>query len=142
MARYTATLTAPRPVEELFDYLADFTSNAEWDPATVSVECLKGPVGLGAEYRLVSTFMGRHPVLTYQTVEYERPLAVTFRAENSTVVSLDRMTFTPVDGGTRVTYDAQLTPKRWMKLAAPLLALAFKRIGDDALAGLRRAISA
>lgn len=142
MARYTATLTTAKSPEELFDYLADFTSNAEWDPATVSVECLKGPAGMGAEYRLVSTFMGQHPVLVYETVEYDRPHAVTFRAENATVVSLDRMTFTPVESGTQLTYDAKLTPKRWMRLFGPLLALAFKRIGDDALKGLRQAISA
>jgi uncharacterized protein YndB with AHSA1/START domain len=29
------TLTVPRPVELVFDYLGDFTHTNEWDPGTV-----------------------------------------------------------------------------------------------------------
>ncbi|HET7379516.1 MAG TPA: hypothetical protein VFJ24_05715 [Gaiellales bacterium] len=70
-------------------------------------------------------------------MEYDRPHVVTFRGENTAVVSLDRITVAPWDGGSRLTYDATLTPKGAIRLAGPLLALAFRRVGQRALTGLR-----
>jgi Polyketide cyclase / dehydrase and lipid transport len=86
----------------------------------------------------VATFLHRKTPLTYRIIEYDPPNAVTFRGENSTVVSLDRIAFEPSDGGTRITYDADLALKGPFKVADPLLGLAFKRVGDRALAGLRK----
>ena len=141
MAHYQATVDTPRPPAQAFSYLSDFTTAAEWDPGTVQSQRLgEGPIGEGTEFRLVATFLGRETTLTYGIVEYQPPHAVTFRGENSTVVSLDRITFQPSDGGTRIVYDADLTLKGPLKLADPLLALAFNRVGDHALAGLRNTI--
>ena len=138
MAHYQATVDTPRPPAQAFSYLSDFTTAAEWDPGTVQSERLgEGPIGEGTEFRLVAAFLGRETTLTYRIVEYQPPHAVTFRGENSTVVSLDRITFQPSDGGTRILYNADLTLKGPLKLADPLLALAFNRVGDHAVAGLR-----
>ncbi len=141
MARYTATVDTPRPPAQAFAYLSDFTTAAEWDPGTLESKRLgEGPIREGTEFRLVAAFLGRKTTLTYRIVEYQPPHAVTFRGENSTVVSLDRITFEPSDSGTRIVYDADLTLKGPLKLADPLLALAFNRVGDHALAGLRNTI--
>jgi carbon monoxide dehydrogenase subunit G len=141
MARYKATVDSPRSPDAVFAYLSDFSTAEEWDPGTVQSERLgEGPLGEGIEFRLVAAFLGRKTTLIYRIVEYEPPNAVTFRGENSTVVSVDRITFEPSDDGTRVTYDADLTLKGSLRVADPLLGLAFKRVGDHALAGLRRTI--
>jgi carbon monoxide dehydrogenase subunit G len=141
MARYKATVDSPHSPAEVFAYLSDFSTAQDWDPGTVQSERLgEGPLGETAEFRLVASFLGRRTTLTYRIVEYDPPNAVTFRGENSTVVSLDRITFERSDGGTRVTYDADLTLTGWLKIADPLLGIAFKRIGDQALAGMRKAI--
>jgi carbon monoxide dehydrogenase subunit G len=89
----------------------------------------------------VAAFLGRRTSITYRIVDYDQPNAVTFRGENSTVVSSDRITLAPAGAGTRIVYDAQLTLKGPLKLADPLLALAFKRVGDRALAGMRHALA-
>jgi carbon monoxide dehydrogenase subunit G len=139
MARYNASVYSPRPPGEVFAYLSDFSTTAEWDPGVVEAERLGNmPVGEGSEFRVVATFLHRTTPLTYRIIEYDPPNAVTFRGENSTVVSLDRITFEPSDGGTRITYDADLALKGPFKVADPLLGLAFKRVGDRALAGLRK----
>jgi carbon monoxide dehydrogenase subunit G len=138
MAHYNASLDTPRPPDEMFAYLSDFSSTQEWDPGVIEAERLSdAPVREGTEFRLLASFLGRQTPLTYRIVEYDPPHAVTFRGENSTIISLDRITFEPSDGGTRVTYDADLALKGPFKLAAPLLGVAFKRVGDRALAGLR-----
>lgn len=141
MARYRATLHADRPVEEVFAYLADFSTTEEWDPGVVRAT-RHGEVGPGATFDLVASFLGRENELTYEIVEYEPPRAVTLRGENATVVSLDRIT-TEADGaGTQITYDADLSLKGPLRLADPLLRIAFGRVGDRALAGLRATLSA
>ena len=142
MASYVATVECARSPEQVFDYIADFSTNAEWDPGTISADRAgEGPVGVGAEFRLVVSFLGRTSRLTYRIVEYDRPHVVTFRGENAAVVSLDRITVKPWNGGSRLTYDARLTPKGATRLAGPLLALAFRRVGDRALTGLRTALA-
>ncbi len=143
MAHYQASLDASRSPQEAFAYLSDFSTTAEWDPGVVEAERLgDGPVGEGTEFRLLARFLGRETPLVYRMVEYDPPAAMTVRGENASVVSLDRITFEPLSDGTRITYDAQLTLKGAMKLADPLLALAFKRVGDRALEGLRATLAA
>jgi len=46
----------------------------------------------------------------------------------------------PPSEGAVVTYDARLEPRGMLRLADPLLGLAFRRIGDRAAAGLRRVL--
>jgi carbon monoxide dehydrogenase subunit G len=141
MAHYNASVDTRRPPDEVFAYLSDFSSTQEWDPGVIEAERIgDAPVREGTEFRLLASFLGRQTPLTYRIVEYDPPNAVTFRGENSTVVSLDRITFEPADRGTRITYDADLALKGPLKLAGPLLGVAFKRVGDRALTGLRRTL--
>ena len=143
MARYKASVDSPQPPGEVFAYLSDFSTTAEWDPGVVEAEQLgDAPLAEGSEFRIVADFLRRRTTLIYSVVEYDPPNAVTFRGENSSVVSLDRITFDPSDGGTRITYDADLALKGPFRLAGPLLAFAFKRVGDRALAGMRRTLGA
>jgi hypothetical protein len=142
MARYVATVRPRRPTEEAFDYLADFSSVEEGDETAVGARMLGGEPGLGTEFRVVVSFAGRELPFVYRTTTFERPERLVFRAESSTVVSEDTITFRPApDGGSEVTYDADLRPKGLLKLADPILALMFKRLGDNAKAGLERELN-
>jgi carbon monoxide dehydrogenase subunit G len=138
MAHYQASIDIQQPREDVFAYLSDFSTTREWDPGVVDAERMNGQaVGEGTTFRLVARFLGRNNELTYRTLEYDPPHAVTFLGENATVVPRDRLTFDSTAEGTRVTYDADLALKGPLRIADPLLALAFNRVGDRALAGLR-----
>ena len=142
MAHYRASIDIQQPREDVFAYLSDFSTTREWDPGVVEAERLNGQaVGEGTEFRLVAEFLGRKNELTYRIVEYDPPHAVTFLGETATVVSRDRITFESTAAGTRVTYDADLALKGLLRIADPVLALAFNRVGDRALAGLRRTLA-
>jgi uncharacterized protein YndB with AHSA1/START domain len=141
MAHYRASIDIPQPREDVFAYLSDFSTTREWDPSVVEAERLNGrALGEGTEFRLVAEFLGRKNELTYRIVEYDPPHVVTFLGENSTAVSRDRITFDSTTRGTSVTYDADLRLKGAFRIADPLVALAFNRVGDRALAGLRRTL--
>lgn len=138
MARYTASINSAMSVEDAFDYLADFSSVSEWDPSAVRADLLDPAPGLGARYEVAVRFAGREIELTYRTTEFERPDRVTLVAESSTVTSEDTITFAPSAAGSIVTYDADLRLKGPLKLGDPILGVLFKRLGDNAKAGMRR----
>ena len=134
------TLQLPRPPEEVFAYLRDFTTTEEWDPGTVRTTRLEGDGGVGTRYRNVSRFLGRETELEYVVEEADSPGRLRLRGENKTVISEDTMTLTPTSGGTALTYRAEFRFKGVARFVAPLLAPAFKRLGDGAEKGLHDAL--
>lgn len=139
MARYRASVDARASQDEVFAYLADFSNAQEWDPGVKQAQRLdSGALKVGSSFRLTVEYMGRTNALVYTITQFDPPRRVTFSGENSIVTSLDTITCEAAGDGTSVTYDADLRLKGVLKLADPLLALAFNRIADSALAGLRR----
>lgn len=143
MARYTATVATTRPAADVFDYLADFSSVAEWDPGVKEAYPVNsGGVRRGARFKVVARFLGRDVPLTYRTVELDRPHRVVLRAEADTVVSNDTISVKALpEGGTQVTYDAELQLKGPARIAELPMRLLFKRIGDRARDGLERVLA-
>ena len=139
MARYTATLETPNARGDVAAYLTDFSTTQQWDPGVVEAERLDhGPVAIGSRFRVVARFLGRRAELTYEIVRHDPGELVTLRGQSATVVSLDTMRFSDTpDGGTRVSYEADLTLKAPLRALDPLLRLAFNRVGDRAAAGLQ-----
>ncbi len=138
MARVRRTTVVPGTVESVFDYLADFSTTREWDPGIVDAEKLtEGPPIVGSKFRVVARFMGRDVELVYTTTEYERPERFTVDGRNATSRSVDTITFAEdASGGTRITYEAELTLKGPLALFDPALRVVFERLADKAIAGL------
>ncbi len=143
MAHYLATVDTPKSQADLFAYLSDFSTTQEWDPGVAQAERLDdGPVAVGSRFRIVADFMGRKTPLTYEVTAIDAPRSITLLGENTTVISLDTMTFEPAaGGGSRLTYDADLKLKGPLRLADPVLRLVFNRIGDRAVDGLRETLA-
>ena len=143
MARYRTTVQSKKTPEGAFDYPADFAKAREWDPGVVEGENLTGrPLGRGSRFRLVSRIAGRRIPLEYQITAFDRPGRVEFQADQTALRSTDEIRFDAVDNGTSVTYEADLQLKGPLgKLLDPFLALAFRRIGDRAAAGLQEALN-
>ncbi len=131
MVTVERTFTVPKPVETVVDYLKDFSRTEEWDPGTVTCTRLdEGPLGEGSTWKNLSTFRGRTTELTYRLVRLE-PAHLTFVGENKTATSTDDLTFTTVEGGTRVTYRADIAFHGLAALAGPFLRGEFERLGDE-----------
>lgn len=131
------------PVEEVFNYVADFANTEQWDPGVKSARQIgEGPVGVGTEYDVVSEFGSNEIPMVYETVEYEPHHRVVLTGEGETVGAVDTIVFAATDGGTRVDYTAELTFKNWMKYLDPVLAPVMKRmVGKKALDGLVETLS-
>jgi carbon monoxide dehydrogenase subunit G len=136
------TITVAKPLEAVFAYLCDFTTTTEWDPGTVRTIRDSGDGGIGTEYRNTTRFLGRETQLTYVVQDLIPHGRIHLRGENATLVANDTMTFMPVRGGTKVTYTADFTFKGAIRLLAPLLRPAIRRLGNKAESGMRKALNA
>jgi hypothetical protein len=70
----THDVTIDRPIENVFDFLADGTNNRYWQPMVVSTESDGTPIGVGTVFRQKV----RHPLgfkvsADYRLTAYERP---------------------------------------------------------------------
>jgi carbon monoxide dehydrogenase subunit G len=142
MARYVVHIRSPKAPAEAFDFMADLSNFALWDPGVVSARQITGDGHhLAAVYEVVVKAVRGTMPLEYEITEYEAPSRFVARAESARLVSLDTITVTPTEEGSVVTYDAELTLAGWLGIADPVLGLAFRRIGDRAAEGLLAALS-
>jgi hypothetical protein len=143
MAHYRGTIDSARSAEATFSYMADFAGVTEWDPTAVEARALQeGEPALGSRFFVRVRWLGRELPLTYEIVTFEPPRRLVLRAENATSVSEDTVEVEPRGEGSRLTYDARVELKGAARLLDPLLGLAFRRLGDNAAAGLRRELGA
>lgn len=135
------TVQSPRSAEAAFAYLADFTTTTEWDPGTVKTERISGDGGVGTTYRNTSRFNGRETELTYTVIEYVPNQKIVLRGMNKTVTAIDTISVVPTESGCEVTYSADFEFKGLARFAEPFLKSAFDKLGNEAEAGLRKALA-
>ena len=143
MARLLATIDVPGDPKAVFDYLADFSNTAEWDPGVSEAERLDdGKIGLASRFRVVVSFLGTSSTFTYRITKFERPYRFRIEGSNGLVASEDDVAITPVSGGARITYDAQLRLPFYLWALDPLLQAAFQWAGRASVAGMRETLTA
>lgn len=141
MARFIAHVHTTLEADDALAYMADLRHFAEWDPGVTKVDQVAGDGG-GPDTEFDVTVKGVTGPMTlrYQTVEHEPGSRVVVRARSSLLTSVDVVTVRASESGSVVTYDAELTLNGVLRLADPLLGLAFARIGDRAASGLVTAL--
>ena len=125
----------PRPIEAVFDYVADFSTTAEYDPGVSRAERHSDP-GPGARFTVDAMFLGQTLPLTYTCTVYERPARLEFQGTSSGSRALDRIRFEPTETGTRIHWNLQLELTGPSRLFEVFLRPALRRLGRKALDGL------
>ncbi|MFM8998483.1 MAG: SRPBCC family protein [Actinomycetota bacterium] len=136
------TVDLPKPLEEAFAYLGDFSTTAAWDPGIDSAaKVTEGPIGVGTVFDLVARFNERVLPMSYTITEWEPNRRVVLEGSGSTVLATDEMVFEAIPGGTRLHYSADLRLRGLLRIFTPLMRARFERLADDAMAGLRRTLA-
>ena len=137
MARFLTKIPTARSVEDAFDYMADFTNAARWDPTVVeAVRTSKDEIGEGSTFE-VTVSLGVWPVVVpYRLTVYERPHRIVFDGGTPTFRSLDEITFVPLSTGSQLVYDARVELKGPLALADPIWNLLFQWSAARSAAGL------
>jgi carbon monoxide dehydrogenase subunit G len=130
--------TILRPIEEVFDFLADPRNEPRWLPGASSVtKTSDGPVGAG------STFVGsyqRAGRVELELAAFKRPLHVTFRARSKIVRFDDAVDLEPLETGTRLVAHMTAQPQGVMRFLAPVIARTMRRQFASNWDHLRRAL--
>ena len=143
MTRIREVRETDRPIDEVFAYVADFASTAEYDPGVARAQRLDdGPVGTGARYAVDALFLGRTLPMQYRIVEFDPPHRVVLEGVSSTSTARDDIRFDTVGAKTRIRWTLDLQLRGLNRLATPLLGPFLRRLGRKALDGLEARLNA
>ena len=128
-----------RPLDEVFAYVADFSTVSEWDPGIVTSSRIdEGELGVGSSFDVTSVFMGRELDLVYEITQFEPGSLVVLETRAARFDGIDTIEFSAVDETTtRVRYQAQFVFRGVMKLIVPLLGGTFTKLGKKAMDGMK-----
>ena len=142
MPKLVRTLTTDTPIEQAFAYLADFSNNQEWDPGTESAVARTGDgPHVGQTYDLVVMWGDRKLPMVYEITELQPNKLITIVGDGSTTHAVDTITFATLpEGGTEVTYIADIRLKGFLRAAEPFLGGKFKELMDHGKAGMMSAL--
>jgi uncharacterized protein YndB with AHSA1/START domain len=130
MAKLTVThsVTIDRPVEVVFDYLADNDNVTRWKKGLVEVRrTSEGPPGVGTTEVHVSEFLGRRSEVGHEITEYEPGRLMAFKTTSGPFPATGRFILDGAGGGTRLTIETEGEAHGVYALLGPLLAWLSKR---------------
>lgn len=137
--RFTGSCAVSRPVEAVFDALADMAELHRWNPNVTSSSRLTGArLEVGSTYESVIRRGPLRLVAASTLTAIEPPHAVEYQGTIGSFWSIDRLTFASTAHGTEVTFFNESRPPTWLKPLNPLLNAAFQPQARRAVAGAHR----
>lgn len=122
MAKIEGEITIGRPVDVVFDYVADQTNEPEYNPSMVLAEKVTpGPIGKGTQFRSVVGSKRRRTEMLIECTGYQRPILL---ASVTTLKPADidyTLTFEPVLEGTRMRWSGRVRPRGVFRLLGPFI---------------------
>ncbi len=143
MAHIKGEIVIERPVEEVFDFVADERNEPRYNKAMLRAEKVSdGPIGRGTRFRAEMASMGRRTEMTTEFTGYEPPHRLASSTHMSTMDIHGALTFDPVDGGTRMRWSWDLKPRGAFKLMTPLIRFMGRRLEERIWGSLKKLLEA
>ena len=122
MRKINGQIEISRPVEEVFDFVADETNEPRYNDDMVHCEKVtSGPIGEGTRYEAEMTSTGPAS-MTVEVIGYERPHRLESTAHiQGTMDIRGAVTFEATAGGTLMTWEWDVEPHGCMKLLGPFI---------------------
>jgi uncharacterized protein YndB with AHSA1/START domain len=143
VARIEGEIVINRPVEEVFDFLADERNEPLYNPRMLRAEKISpGPLGVGTRFRAETKTMRGTAEMTIEVTAYERPRRLASSTRLSSMEIHGTLAFDPVPEGTRMRWEWEVDPRGLLKLASPLVAWMGRRQERAIWANLKRFLEA
>lgn len=128
-----------RPVEDVFDTVADERNEPRYNPLMVRVDKVTdGPIGVGTRFRAVHTGRRKPVEMIVELSRFDRPC----RLSSVTTMSWGRvrgtLDFRPDHGGTRMGWTWELDANRPIRMVGPLIAAVGRRAERACWEGLKK----
>ncbi len=117
-------LEVDRPAAEVFDYMADFSNENEWNSVAHDVAHLNpGPPAVGSRFKGDFDRIGS---VEYEIKEYARPDHLSGEGKAKMVTWDETFDFSGLEGGTRLVGTIDPHPRGVLRLAKPLMVMVMK----------------
>lgn len=137
MTTITEIVETRLPIDQAFEYIANFENIVAWDPGvTAAARVSETQRGVGSEYALELQYGGSPLSMVYRVVEWDAPHLVVLEGDGDRSSAVDRISLLEIPLGTRVVYEADIRLKGIFRLAQPFLGGLFRGIGEGAREGL------
>jgi uncharacterized membrane protein len=141
--RVEGEIVINRPVDEVFDFVADERNEPRYNPKMrVAEQISDGPIGVGTRFRAETVSMGRTVEMVIEFTDFERPRQIEETVHMSSMDLQGGMTFDPVAGGTRMRWSWDLEPHGGLRLMSPMITSMGRRSEQTIWAGLKRLLEA
>jgi uncharacterized membrane protein len=118
MIRHTVSIA--RPIEDVFDYAAQFDRHAEWQDDLKSVSA-DGPPRVGSTGSQTRQVGPRVQTTQWRMSAYERPSILGWEILTGPIRPAGSMRFSAEGASTRVEFEMEMNPRGLMKLMGPLI---------------------
>ena len=143
MALVVGEIVIHRPIEEVFDFVADERNEPLYNPQMLSVEQVtNGPIGSGTQFRAHLKSGSRMLPMLLEFTTFERPYRLGSHASFLGMVTDGQLTFESVGEATRMRWEWTLKPGGALKLLGPLVAWQGRRQEHAIWSGLKRCLEA
>jgi dehydrogenase/reductase SDR family protein 12 len=131
------TIDVMRPIEEVFDYLSDFTTTPEWDATALSAcKITPGAIGVGTEFDVVCSLPIGRLSIRYEVVTYT-PATLFVLSGSSLLFSVrDEISLSPSAKGTRLNYRATFHFRPFLKPFVSFITSGFEKMGHKSVKSL------
>jgi uncharacterized membrane protein len=127
MAHAEGSITIDRPVNSVFNFIADGTNNPLWRSSVTDIERVPGkPTGLGAVFKQGLKGPGGRIDGDYEIVEYQPDQLIRFQVITGPARPTGTYKFEAVGSSTRVTFILHFEPKGLTKLMDPMITSSMK----------------
>jgi hypothetical protein len=128
-----------RPVEEVFDFVADERNEPRYNRQMRRAEQLtEGPIGTGTRFRAEMVSMGRPVEMVIEFTGYERPRRLLSSTHMSAMDTSGGLTFDPIPEGTRMRWSWDLQTRGALKLMGPMVTRMGRNQEQRIWTGLKR----
>jgi uncharacterized protein YndB with AHSA1/START domain len=139
MVKIQGSTVIARPVEDVFDFVADERNEPKYNPRMVRADKVTaGPIATGTRWSATVESRGRPLDLEVELTDYSRPTRLGSTTRMSAGEIRGAVTFEPDAAGTRMSWSWEVRPKGVFRLMGPLIARIGRRQEAEIWAGLKR----
>jgi uncharacterized membrane protein len=143
MLKVDASAVIHRPIAEVFAYVTDLNTHAQWQAGLIEAkQTSAGPTQVGATYKYTMQLAGQKLETVGQVTEFEPNSKYAFKSTSGPIPLKGEFTFESAEGGTHVRMSAEGEPGGFFKLAEPLLNNATRQQIETSLANLKKLLEA
>ncbi|MDR6862030.1 SRPBCC family protein [Phycicoccus sp. 3266] len=138
MARVRGSIDIERPVDEVFDVVADQTNEPLYNPSmTDSGRLDDGTIGVGTRFLATVLTRGKPQEVAIEVTAFERPTEIATQSVMGRNTVLGRVRFDPAGSGTRLSWDWDVQVGTGARVLGPLVSVIGRRQERAIFGGLK-----